>query len=195
VSSKINQKIRAGLYLSITALFTISISALIAWVSFFQACVLQIVLGFVGLGGLLVIGGLAQRRVGRGKAGETSPAEEFDQSHPLGFFRRMDFWGAAFLVSAGPILFLNREYLRKPVSAPVPVVARPVAPAAPIAVPVQFPEMRLQGFVCNGDKSTAVIDGHTVQIGEMHEGVRIVAIGPGGVVLELSGVTNLLRSE
>ena len=83
----------------------------------------------------------------------------------------------------------------KPVEPPPPPL--PIAPPpetnAPLAV--VFPDLRLQGLIYNGDNSTAVINGWTLRVGRHIGEVKLVAIAPKTVTVELSGEQRVLHLE
>jgi hypothetical protein len=133
--------------------------------------------------------------------GQSSDTDESSESrvseHPLAFFKKTGYWGWILLVSAIPIFFLTKvlcvtEASTQRNAAPV---ARVEKPAVQEAVPVEFPLLKLSGFVCNGPKSTAVVNGTTLQVGANFEGVRIVAIEPSGVIVEMGGCQKRLIQE
>jgi len=115
--------------------------------------------------------------------------------HPLFFFKRADYWGWILILSAIPIFFLS-HHLCKPLVVKARTVSKPtiqlevaaVEPPAPEPVVVtKFPELNVNGLVCNGTRSTAVVNGLTVGIGEKVDGVRVVAIERWGITVEMAG--------
>ncbi len=57
---------------------------------------------------------------------------------------------------------------------------------------VVFPPLELQGIVVNGAKSSAVINGQVLCIGERLDGVALVAVDPEYATVELAGQTKWL---
>ncbi len=199
MADKLGRKILAGGFIAILSLFTIFGSALIAFVRPLEPHLIGLVVTFGVLGLALFVTGKcrpvaagAGKRPQGGPPGETAGREKFDaREHPLVFFEKLDFWGASLMASALPILVFNSSHLRVKHPPPPPAPKLP-PPQIVVAEPVRFPPMNLQGVVCNGTKSTAVIDGQVVQVGEDLHGVLVVAVDPTGVMLELQGTTNRL---
>lgn len=158
-----------------------------------------VAIGAVGLA-LWLIGGIAASRQGLGE-GVFGTADR-----PLVFLKSWEYWGLIVAGSAVLIYgFASRPELvtaSPPVSRP-PVV-KPVKPVAPVNEPAPtpatnapplFPELKCRGVVPNGEKATAVINGRTVAIGEMIEGVTVVAIEPGSVTVEFKGEQKVVWLE
>ena len=189
MDKKLFWKILVGCSLALIALITIVTSITVSFVTALQPLFIPIIIGISVLGALLTIAGVVKLFHQR----ETTPAPADSSVHenPLAFLGGAQFWGIILLISVLPTYFLCKRYMRRP-----PPPPPPVAKVAPVAVPeVKFPPMKVTGIVYNGDKSTAVINGRTVQVGEMIEGVRVVSIKPGVITLELSGKTKELQVE
>jgi hypothetical protein len=56
-----------------------------------------------------------------------------------------------------------------------------------------FPPLKLQGLAVNGARSSALINGEFLYLGEGIGNVRLVAVEPEQVKVELGGQTNVLR--
>lgn len=149
-----------------------------------------VAIGAVGLA-LWLIGGIAASRQGLGE-GVFGTAD-----HPLVFLKSWEYWGLIVAGSAVLIYaFASRPELvmaSPPVSRP-PVI-KPAQPALSSNVPVVFPQLNCRGVVPNGEKATAVINGRTVAIGEMIEGVTVVAIEPDSVTVEFKGEQKVVWLE
>lgn len=144
----------------------------------------MIALGFAGLGA--VIQGQMRR-------------QQLSEEEVLQFYHDPAYWGRCMIVSAGltylvAAFFFAEEQpitkvlaqtgkppvqLEEPASAPPEEITEEAAP--------EFPELTLRGVVLNGEKSTALIDGYTVQKGEFVKGVRLVEVSEAGVVVEMDG--------
>ena len=57
---------------------------------------------------------------------------------------------------------------------------------------VKFPALELAGVVVNGDRSSAVINGRVLRIGEMIGAVTLVSVDSTRAVVALEGETNVL---
>jgi len=125
------------------------------------------------------------------KALDPTPDQE---EHPLYFFKKIDYWGWMLVLSALPIFFLT-QHLGRPMvvqARAMPklkvVIESPApAPAPAPVVMTKFPPLKVKGLVCNGSRSTAVVNGLTVGIGEKVEGVKVVAIERWGITVEMEG--------
>jgi len=181
-------KILLGCLLAFTGLLTIIASVAITCITPLRDYLVESVSGFAAVGCILILAGFIKAARRRKAARAAGTPESHDHSDPLSFLRQLHFWGGVLLIAALPIFFLCRGYMRPK---PAPVAAVPVKkPLPPAPEPeVVFPELKVQGVVCSGAKSTAVVNGRTVQLGEQTEGVRIIAINPEGITVELSGKT------
>jgi len=72
----------------------------------------------------------------------------------------------------------------KPAEATPP--PKPEEPEPEVVLPQEFPRLEVSGVVCNGTNSSAVINRHTVHLGETINGVTVVEILPETVVVELA---------
>lgn len=76
--------------------------------------------------------------------------------------------------------------------APQPVVAKtePVVPPKPT-----FPELKLQGIFYRLNNPTALISGKNVHVGELVQGVKVMAIERNSVTLEMKGERRVLSLD
>jgi len=120
------------------------------------------------------------------------------EDYVLHFYRQPRYWSFILLISAGLLFTLCSTLLttQKVQAKPQPpqpkrVVQQPIAPPVeePPAPPISdgFPALKVTGVVVNGARSSAVINGKTVQLGEHTEGVKLVEVAEDGVVVELKG--------
>ena len=70
----------------------------------------------------------------------------------------------------------------------------PMPPGLDDASPrrAKFPALRLEGITYRGDKSTAVINGKTFQIGDYLQDVTVVGISPSSVTVSMNGRVKVL---
>ena len=108
--------------------------------------------------------------------------------HPLVFLRNLTYWGIIMIISAGMLYSLNASHIARH----KPAITRAVAIAK---APVVFPALALQGLIFDGAKSSALINGHVVGIGEGIGNVKVVAINQDHVEVELEGQTKMLFLE
>ena len=124
-------------------------------------------------------------------------------NNPFELFKHLQIWGIIIVTSAMLILFIALIFHRSPrpqiitpphkkIVMPVTNVVAQVAVITNVPPPVVFPKMRLQGLVCNGDRSTATIDKRVVGVGERIGEVEIVEIGTNSVTIELQGQQKVL---
>lgn len=181
MSRSLYWKVLAGCFLAASCLLTIAASVILSLVPPARAQMVPGLLALVGLGGVLLVIGVVKAKGSRLENAGT-PSDEI--------FSRLDFWGGILLLASLSTFLLNRNHL--PVkAAPLPQVVSIAAPV--VLAPVVFPELELKGAVCNGAKSTAVINGQVLQVGESIEGVKVIAIDQSTVTIELAGVTKELR--
>ena len=113
----------------------------------------------------------------------------------LHFYRQPRYWSFILMISAGLVFTLCSTLLttQKVQAKPQPkrVAQQPIAQPVeePPAPPMSdtFPALKVTGVVVNGARSSAVINGDTVQLGEYIEGVKLVEVAEDGVVVELDG--------
>jgi hypothetical protein len=121
-----------------------------------------------------------------------------DSMEVLRFYRNPHYWGVVILSVAAIISVAVplRHPLAKPAPPPPPVVVVPPMPATPPVVepapprPPTFPTLHVTGVVLHGPRSTAVINGSTVMLGEDIMGTRLVNVHETFIQVELKGYTN-----
>jgi len=99
--------------------------------------------------------------------------------NPLIFLKSLRYWGIILILSGGSIFSFNS--FRNP--QPSAVQARPA---------VDFPELELQGLTLNGAKSSAIINGQVLFIGEGIGSVELIAVSSEQVTVGLGGQTKIL---
>ena len=145
----------------------------------------HVVIGITVLGLILVACQL-------GAYGRTPTADEV-----LRFFRNPHFWGVILLFASMTIyLILPLMWpLRATVVATIKVQARPKA-ELPMGITnavenaeaePEFPPLQVMGIVLNGARSSAVINGRTVMLGESIDDVQLAEIAENGIVAKKRG--------
>jgi hypothetical protein len=131
----------------------------------------------------------------------TRPSAEREQSpgtegeHPLAFLKSLKYWGLILIFAAGFVSCLCSWSRREQ---PVVVRARPLPRVTVTVTPtnevpaVSWPDLRLQGVVVNGAKSSAVINGKVLCLGEDLGNVVLVAVTPDHVEVALQGEAKVL---
>jgi hypothetical protein len=120
--------------------------------------------------------------------------------NPLVFFKSLRSWGVMLVLSAA-ILSVFAEPRQIPICV-IKVHARSLpkdlitvtneVPVTSEIRQVSFPPLALRGIIVNGANSAAVINGQVLKIGEYIGDVRLVAVEPSYVTVELEGRTNWL---
>ena len=113
------------------------------------------------------------------KHGRSSTEGKSGSENPLIFLKSLRYWGIILILSGGSIYLFNS--FRNP--PPSVVQARPA---------VAFPELELQGLTLNGVKSSAIINGQVLFIGEGIGSVQLIAVGSDQVTVGLGGQTKIL---
>ncbi len=134
--------------------------------------------GLGGLGLLVYVAGVAE--AGKGVSAESALACLGTPKH----------WGLLVMLSAC-LVYAHCTYRRiqanRPAAAPPQVQKAPAAPP-----PVKFPPLHLQSIVFQGARSSALINGKVVCLGEDVELVQVVEIRPDRVFVAFQGQTNML---
>lgn len=80
------------------------------------------------------------------------------------------------------------EAKTEPVVVVTPTPQPPVTKAEPVTPPTPvFPELKLQGIFYRLNNPTALISGKNVKVGDLVQGVKVIAIGRANVTLEFKG--------
>ena len=189
------KRVRAGFSLAIVTLVVILGWVLLSSLACLRAHVPAILLGFALLGAILL---LCQRR-----KGSTSdvPIDQIknqaatESEHPLAFLGNSRYWGRVVIFST-VCIFVVCHFLMSPKETIKPQpgrkVAAKVAQPPPLAPVIEFPDLKLTGFVCNGTNSVAVINGSTIGIGQGVENVTLVAVETWGAIVEMNGAKKLI---
>src|SRR5438034_1282569 len=129
-----------------------------------------------GGGGVLcwLIGQFSRLKHARSSTEGKSAGED-----PLIFLKNLRYWGIILVLSAGSISWFSSLGNPKP----------SVVHATPAVV---FPELELQGLTLNGAKSSAIINGQVLFIGEGIGSVELIAVGSNQVTVGLGGQTKIL---
>lgn len=100
----------------------------------------------------------------------------------LRFYRNPHYWGVILLFGAAVIYFtLPFVYPIKPIEVaakiPAPIQAPPPSPPlVPAPAGLEFPAIKVSAVVLNGKRSSVVVNGETVMLGERFLGVRLIQV-------------------
>jgi hypothetical protein len=185
----IRTKVRAGISIALLGSIATLGNAAFSHFSFFQRAFPCMSATFVALGCLSSVAGwFGRRKPGDLTGNEAATVEPTAFDHPLSFLRSFSYWGGILLASGGVLFSLNASHLPPPQG---PIAAIPIA-RRPVKAPVIFPQLELQGLVFSGPRSSALINGKVLCIGEGIGPVKVVAIEYDHVEVELAGETNSL---
>jgi len=139
------------------------------------------------LGGL----GLLSWLLTRGPAHSAEPADV-----SLAWLGKPGYWGQLLALSA-VLAYSYTSYRHHQMKPPMVVAAKPLPPPAPapVVAPVKFPALRLQGIVFQGTRSSALVNGRVLYVGDEISLVQVAAIAPDHVVMVMEGQTNVLQLE
>ena len=122
-----------------------------------------------------------------------------DSDHPLAFLVSMRYWGMIWILSTVGLYSFNalrhpfvieakaKTEVAKPKS---PVVATP--PVVQTKAMVVFPHLELKALIVNGTRSSALINGQVLFIGETISNVALISVDEHVATVELDGRTNVL---
>ena len=177
-SASAESRVRIGFSFAVVSLLTITCGALLMYNSLLGRKP-HFMYGGLGLTGFLVW-----------LAGQVRSSRPLSPDSALACVGTAKRWGVLVMISASLIYCLS-EYRR--LHAKVPVVAARELPKVNVVAPeVHFPPLRLQSIVFQGSRSTALINGKVVGIGEDVALVQVVAIQPDHVTVALQGKTKEL---
>jgi hypothetical protein len=164
------------------------------------------------------VGRWAEARRGRLSESQDAPSEQsalLDQGaileqtaieHPLAFLWSCKYWGIILILSGAMLTFI----VTYPHPEPVRIVhARPlVTKTNTITITVTnvvtitnerpvvtFPPLKLAGLVVNGTKSTALINGRVLQVGEKIGDIELVAVDAEHATVALENQTEVLAMQ
>jgi hypothetical protein len=108
--------------------------------------------------------------------------EKYLNEHPLIFLRSFKYWGMILVVVSGFMSY--RVSLAKPETSTLPESQSERA--------VIFPELELQGVIVNGAKSSAIINGQVLVVGEDMGNVKLLEVAKEHAKVGLEGQTKIL---
>ncbi len=159
----------------------------------------------VGLLGFLawLTGRLREARRSESTPVQDAPAEEAAAEHPLAFLGSLKYWGVILVLLAGilsclaawrrhePVRVVHARPLHRTIITVTNVVTK-VVTITNEAPKVSFPPLELQGVVVNGAKSSAVINGRVLCLGEGISNAVLVAVDSEHAFMAMDGHTEVL---
>ena len=187
---RIYRRVRAGFSLPLLVAVTVSLSFVLARATILRPHILLIVIGIALMGLTLLAAQFIKAR-----ASESDLSLESDvPEQPLAFLRSLGYWGCILLASAVPIFYfaqyLSREQeqpSQPPISTNTPPVVELPTPAPVAPPPMEFPKLRISGVSLNGARSTVVINGRTLAVGENIGGAEVLTIEQWGITVAFAG--------
>lgn len=163
----------------------------------------------VGLLGFLswLTGRVREARQTESTPVQDAPAGEAVAEHPLAFFGSLKYWGIILVLLAGTLSCLAAWRQHKPalvararpqlvptitITNVVTNVVINVVTITNVAPRLVFPFLQLQGVVVNGVKSSAVINGRVLCLGEAISNAVLVAVDSEHALVTMEGQTNVL---
>lgn len=195
-------KSRLGFLIALVVAVTIVGKAAITYVDALQRnspviCIAVGLAGFLSWG----TGRWAEARRAQLDQGQDAPLAQDAAEHPLAFLYNGKYWGIILMLSGAMLTFIVTRSHPQPV---LEVRARPqitnsviitvtnmvtITNAKPV---VTFPPLALAGLVVNGAKSSALINGRVLYVGETISNVVLVAVDGEHALVALEGQTKVL---
>jgi hypothetical protein len=142
-------------------------------------------LASAGAGVLCWIAGQFFKSVVKQESSDITPEHsEQPSENSFIFLRSLHYWGAILFLATGGAYF--RASFRK--TTPVAIAVVPEE----IKAPVTFPPLELQGLVLNGEKSSALINGQVLFLGEGLGNVKLLSVDSEHATVGMEGETKLL---
>lgn len=107
--------------------------------------------------------------------------------HTFAFLRSLKYWGMIIVLSTGGFYSFNALTRPCQIRAYAATEEHPRAQSTGV-----FPPLELQGLTLNGERSSAIINGEVVMVGEGIGDVLLVGISEHHAVVALQGQTNVL---
>ena len=133
---------------------------------------------------------------------QDAPAEEAVAEHPLAFLGSLKYWGVILVLLAGTLSCLAAWRRHEPAlvtqvvrARPLPVTTTTVTNVVTItneAPKLVFPSLELQGPVVNGGKSSAVINGRVLCLGEVISNAVLVEVDSEHAFMAMEGQAKVL---
>jgi len=193
-------KSRIGFLLATVGLVTIGGKIAITEIESLQPYSAVICIG-LGVTGFLSWGTGRWHEVRKARAAQMDAAAAGQAviDDPLSFLRSSKYWGLIIIISAAMLTGVV-NYRRPTVEAVVHtrvtitnfIYITNVVTITNQKPVVRFPPLELAGVVVNGDKSSAVINGRVLRVGEMIGNVTLVAVDSNHAMVALDGETNVI---
>ena len=208
LGTSIVTKSRIGFLIALVIVITISGDLATSGIGFFSRndTLFGIGMGVVGFFSWLM------GRLREAKQVESTPVQDpivgtVATEHPLAFLRSLKYWGLILVLSASvlsclavwrqhkPALVVHARTLPAKIITVTNVVTSVVTNFVTItnvAPRPVFPSLKLQGVVVNGVRSSAVINGRVLCLGEAISNAVLVAVDSQHALVAMGGETNVL---
>jgi hypothetical protein len=168
-----------------------------------SVCIVVGLLGFLGWLG----GRVCEPRRAAPTPIQDAPTGEVIAEHPLAFLRSLKTWGVILVFVSAALSCLAAWQRHQPtrvvraralpittitVTNVVTNVVIKVITITNVAPRVVFPSLKLQGVVVNGAKSSAVVNGRVLRLGEAVSNAVLVAVDAEHASLAMGGETNVI---
>jgi hypothetical protein len=199
---------RTGFVIALVAVITLVGQAALTGVDFLSRndALVRMVVGLLGFLGWL------SGRVREAKRPQPTPIrDEFTGEvvveHPLAFLVSLKSWGVILVLIAGTLSCLTAWRRHEParvvrarpqqvtkiaVTNLVTTVVTNVVTLTNSEPKLVFPSLQLQGLVVNGPRSSALINGHVLYVGEALSNAVLVAVDSEHAMLTMEGQTKIL---
>ena len=190
---------RTGFLIAVVAVTTIAGEAALTGIDFLSrndalVCMCVGLLGFLGW----LTGRVREARRAESTPAQDAPAEEALAEHPLAFLGSLKSWGVILVLLASTLSGLAAWHRHKPAlvarARPLPVATITVTNVVTNVVTITneaprlvFPSLELQGLVVNGAKSSALINGRVLCLGEAFSNAVLVAVDSQHAIMALEG--------
>ena len=195
-------KSRLGFLIAIVILVTIGGKAAVTHVDALEPysavlCLALGVIGFLTWGA----GRWAEARRDQSCQGRDASRDQSAADHPLAFLHSRKYWGIILMLSGAILTYIvTHPYPQVAARAPAPpprtnhitITVTNVVTITNAKPVVAFPPLVLAGLVVNGTKSSALINGRVLCVGEMISNVVLVAVDADHATVALEGQTKVL---
>jgi len=179
--------VRVGVSLALLGCIAIVETAALSYVPAIQPRLALCCLAVGLLGSLVWLFGLFEVKRPEPNRGNPAVIKQAAEEHPLANLGSARYWGMLAIVSGALLYSLGvlRQHPRA-----LPVACAKQVPSAQHSV--VFPSLKLQGLIWDGPRSSALINGQVLRVGEGIGSVLVVAIDAKHVTVELEGQSEVL---
>lgn len=196
-------KSRCGFLIAFVSIATIGGREAMTNIGFFNRNEAYVCIIVAALGFLFWLTGWS-RGIGTPEAMAAPVQDEFSSEgaepqpgeHPMAFLTSLKYWGLILLLVSGLLtcfVTLSHRQIPTVVRARVMTVTiTNLVTITNVAPEVVWPNLRLQGVVVNGERSSAMLNGRVLCLGEALSNVVLVAVSAEEATVALGGKTRVL---